>query len=204
MVSNLSDLIAPVQRDALLKSFAEKKRLLLHSESLAGIGALLPQEDMNALITANAAGEDVIVIRGGTTVPRQLYLIDNLRRLNVGALHDILSQGASIIFNHLDRRVPRIRALAASIERTLGAATLANGYFSFKSGGAFNQHWDPHDVLVVQLHGRKRWRMWGSPVEHPIVLIARRSIKRRNRPMSLNWPPEMCFLYHGGKHIPPP
>ena len=45
-----------------------------------------------------------------------------------------------------------------------------NAYLSFAKGGAFKPHWDTHDVLAVQVHGSKRWRIWKAVVPHPVEM----------------------------------
>jgi hypothetical protein len=42
-----------------------------------------------------------------------------------------------------------------------------NSYISFGRGKAFKPHWDNHDVIVVQVHGSKRWRSFGVPDPPP-------------------------------------
>jgi hypothetical protein len=51
--------------------------------------------------------------------------------------------------------------------------TQINAYLSFAKGGAFKPHWDIHDVLVVQVHGKKRWQVWNAEVPHPVKLAHR-------------------------------
>jgi Cupin superfamily protein len=52
----------------------------------------------------------------------------------------------------------------------MGVQTQVNAYLSFSKGGAFKPHWDPHDVLAVQVYGRKRWRFWKPIVPHPVEM----------------------------------
>ena len=50
----------------------------------------------------------------------------------------------------------------------MGIRTNVNAYLSFSRGGAFKPHWDFMDVLVVQVHGSKQWRVWSAEVPDPI------------------------------------
>ncbi len=43
------------------------------------------------------------------------------------------------------------------LEYSLSARVQANLYASFGRESAFRAHHDPHDVLILHLHGRKRW-----------------------------------------------
>src|SRR5262249_34901245 len=80
--------------------------------------------------------------------------------------------GVSIVVEKVDRSIPQVSQLAAAIEREMGIQTQVNAYLSFSKGGAFKPHWDPHDELVAQVHGRKRWRFWNEVVtpEHHVEM----------------------------------
>ena len=55
----------------------------------------------------------------------------------------------------------------------MGIDTNVNAYLSFHKGGAFKPHWDVMDVLVVQVHGNKRWRIWNAQTSNPVELADR-------------------------------
>src|SRR5262249_24748891 len=96
------------------------------------------------------------------------YTSNEGKRLNVRALHDLLPQGVSIIVDGVHRLIPNIRQLPIAVEREMRIRTQVNAYLSFSKGGAFKPHWDGHDVLVVQVHGNKRWRVWNRQAPHPV------------------------------------
>ena len=108
--------------------------------------------------------DDIEARQNGMAIPPQLYQTEP----SMSTFHDILAQGASIVVRHIHFTVPPIQWLAAAIERQLGFAVGVNAYLSFSKGGAFNPHWDGHDVLVVQVHGKKTWRLWDATVTNPI------------------------------------
>jgi hypothetical protein len=76
-----------------------------------------------------------------------------------------------LVIVDVDALVPEIRRLADAIERRLSHYVGVNAYLSFSRGSAFKAHWDIHDVLVVQVHGSKRWRSYGTPVPYPHLTI---------------------------------
>jgi ribosomal protein L16 Arg81 hydroxylase len=108
--------------------------------------------------------------RDSVLVPRQFYTSNEGKELKVRAFHDLLAQGVSIVIDGVHRSIAQISQLAAAVEREMGIPTQVNAYLSFTKGGAFKPHWDIHDVLVVQVHGRKRWRIWKAVVPNPIEL----------------------------------
>lgn len=62
---------------------------------------------------------------------------------------------------------PAVGAAAEGLERFLGTSVQANAYASWTDREGFGLHWDDHDVVVIQVHGSKRWRLYGSTREAP-------------------------------------
>ena len=51
----------------------------------------------------------------------------------VGAFHDLLTQGVSIVVDEVDRSIPQISQLAAAVEREMGLYTNVNAYLAASS-----------------------------------------------------------------------
>jgi len=68
-----------------------------------------------------------------------------------------LRAGATLVASGIDGVIPAVGALAQSIEAVLPVRVQANLYLSSAGVAGFPLHDDSHDVLVVQLAGRKRW-----------------------------------------------
>jgi hypothetical protein len=174
MLGTLADLLAPVTVPAFLEAVHGRSRLHVRATDAGRAETLLPWEEVERLTSTPAVLAEVDLMKDGMLVPAQLYASDGAlegppdRRLDVRAFHDILGQGASIVVRDIARWVPGIERLAVAIERELGIDTIVNGYLSFSRGGAFRPHWDRHDVLIVQIHGRKLWRLWDAPVADPV------------------------------------
>lgn len=148
-------------------------RLHLKGGNAAGFAALLPWETFNTLPTAERllSGELKITQRGrdpvfDAAVPRTRHLQE--RPMRAEALHALCEQGMSLVVNQVERRVPAIAAVCAMIERHFAAKTATNAYASFQRESAFAPHYDNHNVLVLQLHGSKRWFCHGQPYAFPL------------------------------------
>jgi Cupin superfamily protein len=168
MLANLTDLLAPVSRSEFLTAFRLRQRLHIVASDPARAETLLPWEDIDALLSGHALDKDVSIMRDGVLVPRQLYTSNDGARLNVRAFHGLLPQGVSIVMNGVHYSIPQIAQLAAAVEREMRIQTHVNAYLSFSKGGAFKPHSDGHDVLVLQVHGNKHWRVWKSEVPNAI------------------------------------
>ncbi len=170
MLATLADLLAPVSVSDFLKEFRERNRLHISASDSTRAETLLSWQDIDVFLSAHALSENVAVWRDSVLVPRQFYTSNEGKRLNVGALHGLLAQGVSIVVDGVHLLIPQIGRLATAVEREMGVSTQVNAYLSFSKGGAFRPHWDIHDVLAVQIHGKKRWRFWKPVVPHPVKL----------------------------------
>ena len=167
-LTTLADLLAPVSLSEFLEVFRARKRLHISASDPTRAETLLSWQDIDTLLSGHGLGENVGIWRDSVLVPRQFYTSNGGKRLKVRAFHDLLSQGVSIVVDGVHRSIPQISQLAAAVEREMGIQTQVNAYLSFSKGGAFKPHWDIHDVLAVQVHGRKRWRFWKAVVPHPV------------------------------------
>jgi hypothetical protein len=166
MLSTLAELLAPVTVPAFFEAVHGRTGFHVKAADERRAQALLPWDDIERLTSTPAVLAEADLMKDGMLVPAQLYASED--GLDVRAFHDILGQGASIVIKDIARWVPGIDRLAVAVERELGVNTVINGYLSFSSGGAFRPHWDRHDVLIVQVHGRKLWRLWDAPLPDPV------------------------------------
>jgi hypothetical protein len=165
-LATLADLLAPVSSAEFLKCSRAKKRLHIPTSEHDRAETLFSWPTIDSLLSEHILDENVALLRDGVIVPRQLYTSNEGKQLNVRAFHNLLPQGVSIVVNRVERLIPQILQLSVAIERELGLVTSVNGYLSFFKGGAFKPHADDMDVLVLQIHGNKQWRIWNA-LPHP-------------------------------------
>ena len=163
MLCSLADVVSPLPVSDFLRAFQDKTRLHIRTADPTRAESLLPWRDIETLISMRGFDE-LEAMQNGMPIPPQLYQAE----ADMGAFHDILAQGASIVAREIHLKIPQIRWLATAIERQMAFPVGVNAYFSFSKGGAFKPHWDRHDVLVVQVHGRKTWKVWNPRFTNPI------------------------------------
>jgi ribosomal protein L16 Arg81 hydroxylase len=98
----------------------------------------------------------------------------------------LVASGATLVLNTLEAHSAAARRLSDEVHRFCGFPTRSNAYVSFGGNGSFGAHWDTHDVVVLQLVGRKRWRV--SPPTFPLPLPGHTSSA------SALTPPPTCTL----------
>jgi ribosomal protein L16 Arg81 hydroxylase len=95
------------------------------------------------------------------------------RRCLDGRFQTLLAKGATLVLNSLEAHADPARQLCEEVHRFAGFPTGSNAYVSFGGDGSFGPHWDTHDIVVLQLVGRKRWRV--GPPTFPLPLPAHTS-----------------------------
>jgi ribosomal protein L16 Arg81 hydroxylase len=79
--------------------------------------------------------------------------------LALARVADGFADGYTIVLNGLERYVRAIASLSHSIEVELNFPTRVNGYVTPPNSTGFAPHYDPHDVLVLQIQGAKTWHV---------------------------------------------
>jgi ribosomal protein L16 Arg81 hydroxylase len=171
VLRDLASLLAPLSEETFLEHFIEKKRMHVRSADPTRAAYLFPWTTINQLIASDVLPtERVRVLRANIDLlPAMFRDPDRTQRLSARRLQALLRQGASLIINDLGDLVPQIGRLSDAIERRLGQRVWINAYLSFGRGNALKAHWDGHDVLVLQVYGKKRWRSYGTPVPFPVA-----------------------------------
>lgn len=89
-------------------------------------------------------------------------------RVLPGKIRELLQQGATLVLNRLDRRSTYFSDICQALSEFINEKVVANGYLASGGDGSFGKHWDTHDVFIIQLHGRKHWRVYKPTYELPL------------------------------------
>jgi hypothetical protein len=108
--------------------------------------------------------------RNGKQIDPKLYVqsATKVPRILAGSVLNLLGAGATLILDLVHSHSAAVGQLAAACEQALCAETVVNAYASCKGGPGFDLHWDPHEAIVLQVEGRKRWKVYGPTVGHPV------------------------------------
>lgn len=152
------------------------RRTLFHQADPEALAAIFGIEHADALITTHALRTpQVRVAQDGKVVDQSRYtrratiagqpmtgLIDARKVL---ALFD---DGATIIFQGLQRHHEPLRQLVRDLERRLGHPCQANAYLTPPGSQGFALHSDTHDVFTFQTFGTKEWEVHDADGAHPV------------------------------------
>ena len=169
----LRERLHPCEPDELARAIRENRRQFWRAGGGGSFRDLLAWPTLTALITADAlSGGTVRAMRRDRDLPLEMLTRAagraGQRTLVPEALQQACRQGLSLVVNEINEQVPAIAAMNAMLERHLRCNVLTNAYVSYEQEGAFSAHYDNHDVLILQVHGRKRWWCHGQVDPYPV------------------------------------
>ena len=111
--------------------------------------------DLEKVIAANdfELGRDAKFALGGQTAQMS-------GTLDIARAQDGYGRGATLVLNALEKVWPPCRDLAREVEGAIGIYTSMNMYFTPPHSRGFDPHFDYEDVFIIQVNGRKKWRVW--------------------------------------------
>ncbi len=169
----LADLVAPEGVDDFLSnSFGIKPSH--YRGSSTRFSSLLPWVELNRILEQHRLDDPrVRLIADGSKVPPSAFIAQivtqrgTVPRLRPEAVRKILGSGAVLVFDYIDETYSPITTLCDDLSVLLGEYVSANAYIGLKESKGFDLHQDGHEVLVLQVHGRKRWEVYGRSASRP-------------------------------------
>ena len=100
----------------------------------------------------------------------------NTNRPNVNKVQKLVSKGASIILNDIEKYNSNLLKIADELQTLTHGRCQGNLYFSMASHKAFGPHFDLHDVFAIHFEGEKIWNIYenieDTPINHPAFVIS--------------------------------
>lgn len=145
------------------------------SELPSAYADLLDADSVDELISERGLRTPFLrVAKAGTTVPDKTFTGPG----GVGAgiadqvsddqLVRLFADGSTLVLQALHRVWPPIIALCQQLAAELGHPVQANAYVTPPQNQGFSNHYDVHDVFVLQIQGRKRWQVHAPVLEAPL------------------------------------
>jgi hypothetical protein len=82
---------------------------------------------------------------------------------------DLLADGATLVLQALHRTWPPLVTFSTRLSDEIGHPTQINAYITPPQNQGFAAHYDTHDVFVLQVTGRKQWRIHEPVVPDPLA-----------------------------------
>lgn len=190
---DLADILAPCRSEDFLHSTFGKASVVIPGEP-GKFSGLLPWDSLNQILRQHRLDSPRLrLFHHGKQVPVSTYLRHApskragqgpVPRLQARELTDKLREGATLILDAADELHEPLTQLAENLERILGEHIQVNAYAGWQSSPGFDLHWDDHDVLILQLYGKKQWEVRGSTRPFP---LGRDAVRNTVRPETAVW-----------------
>jgi len=163
----LAFLVAPLRSDAFLADHYERAPFVACHGDPERFTALLTLARVDRFIAEAELREGMAQLANHhQPVPPESYL-DEAGRIDPAALARAYQNGSTIVLNELHETVPELGSFCRAVERAFSCRVSTNIYLTPAANQGFSPHYDNHDVFVVQVSGRKLWRLWENAVATP-------------------------------------
>ncbi len=166
----LDDVIAPLTRERFVTEFWTKSYLFLKGTK-GRFAPLLTWDELDEILEWHKPSPfSMKLFREGRQIEPNFYIDGEGGKalLNAGGLLANLSQGASLVMDGMEEKAPRVGTLAGAFQDIFESVITVNLYASWGRQNAFARHWDPQEVFVLQLAGRKQWELYAPTRPLPL------------------------------------
>jgi ribosomal protein L16 Arg81 hydroxylase len=166
----------PVPAASFFDEYWEQRPLHIPRKERERFAGLLDVSDVERLVCETAIRMPAFrLVKDGAQVPPSDYTDDIPWRpgsfsqtASVERVAAEFAAGATLVLQALHLWSPAVAVYCRGLEMRLGFPVQANAYLTPAAAQGFAVHHDTHDVLVLQVAGRKRWRLYEPKLELPL------------------------------------
>lgn len=180
-ITGLADLVAPLEAGQFFADVLGKTPRRFPGER-GRFAALLPWPELDRVLRQHRLDFPRLRLAlDGEVVPAHTYTEMVTTRRN-GQVPRVLSApfaghlraGATLVLDSVNELVDGVGELATRLEHDLRERIQVNLYAGWGTTHGFDVHWDDHDAFILQISGRKRWRLHGvtrpAPLQRDVEL----------------------------------
>jgi lysine-specific demethylase/histidyl-hydroxylase NO66 len=162
-------------RDDFAAAHWGRAPLLSRAAELPGIPHRFGADAVDELLARRALRTPFLrMARDGATVdPREFTLGGGVGaavgdQVSEDRVLRLFADGASIVLQGLHRAWAPVQAVGQDLASDLGHPVQVNAYVTPPQSRGFDDHYDVHDVFVVQVEGEKHWQVRPPVLEAPL------------------------------------
>ncbi|MBL4605358.1 MAG: cupin-like domain-containing protein [Flavobacteriaceae bacterium] len=169
VISTFHDLINPMTIQDFNDNHWDKKVLLIRREDSSYYNSLLTISQIDEVLDLHRPkGSSLRVVKNQEPLNATKYENKD-GSLNLNQLYAAYGDGYTIVINEIDRFWKPIKTLCQNARQLLSHKTKGNMYLTPKNQKALFPHYDAHDVFVLQVAGKKHWKIYDDQYKTPLV-----------------------------------
>jgi len=211
--SSLEGLVAPLGEAEFLSLLGERKLTFLRGDNSDRYKGLLNWALLRGMLERGEYPGDLIHLRlsrDSVTVPQELWFskagrfskTDQGSRVDVAKVEAYLAQGFSLCITCIDEKAPHLAELCNDIRARAFEHIKLGVIVTTGKLGAFTLHYDPEDLIILQVEGTKRWKIYGPAVSNPVIGMPHQEPPPEEAPIfnEVLRPGDFLFLPGGNWH----
>ncbi|MEW7281272.1 cupin domain-containing protein [Aquimarina sp. 2201CG1-2-11] len=169
IITDFQELIYPYTVEDFSHQYWGKQPLLIQRENASYFTSLLAMADIDKVLDFHRPkGSSLRVVKNQEPLDPTTY--ENTDgSLNLNKLYTSYAEGYTLVINEIDRFWAPIQTLCHNLRAFLSHKTMVNMYLTPKNQAALLPHYDTHDVFVVQVAGKKHWKLYDTVYPTPQV-----------------------------------
>ncbi len=171
----LSRLVSVDPQTFATEHWGRRPLLSVAGELPRGFSDLLSADAIDELVSERGLRTPFLrVAKNGTTLAERTFTAPGGVGAGIGdqvsddKLVSLFADGSTLVLQALHRVWPPILELCQQLAAELGHPVQANAYVTPPQNQGFSNHYDVHDVFVLQIEGRKRWQIHAPVLESPL------------------------------------
>jgi len=166
-IFDLGRIIHPIATSVFLAEHWDRSPLLVQGRGASYFETLFSLADVDPLLASyGPPGEhDLRLVKRGGSPPTILLPAGQVP--SVASIHAAYGDGYTVNVNDMAPRHPALRRMTNALLGELGIRPRPNLFLTPPGSRAFDLHFDTHDVMIVQLGGKKEWRVYDRVEENP-------------------------------------
>lgn len=148
-------------------NYYEQQSLLSDHQQPQRFADLLSLARIDEIVSGHDLSPGALsMARKNPPIQRSFYTFKN-GHIDRGAVLHHYQQGATIILPQLHLADARLASFCRALESVFSTRVQSNIYLTPPGNQGFSNHYDDHDVFVLQIAGEKHWRLYDKSLDKP-------------------------------------
>ncbi|MFC5474603.1 cupin domain-containing protein [Paraherbaspirillum soli] len=152
--------LAPITARTFVSEYLDRAMLLIQRRDPDYFKQLISLSEIDRLVTSiRIPATNFNLAQDDLPLAQNAYC-DGASYVNKERALNLHREGATIILRSVEQWSPALNRLRIETEKFFGCEAQTNAYLTPPSKKSTPPHWDTHDLVVLQITGRKRWRLY--------------------------------------------
>lgn len=165
-------IITPLNSQDFFSEYWDEKVKLIHRNSENFYDNILKSEQVAKVLNSNDLYYPLLrVAKAGEYLDYKSYTLQKYgddKRIDIEKLYNYFGEGYSIIMTFMNYRIDSLNSFINSLSCELKMKTFSNLYLTPPYSQGFPAHFDGHNVLVLQIEGKKEWEIYDTVKKLPL------------------------------------